>query len=357
MEAEPLQLRARNRGGLTAGDAPAQGGEVSAPLGQEPAVQVVPVAGGGAGRPARHYGQRPGVGRIGLVQLFQLVGQIGKGEVVGGPFQHRPVERAHRLLQFHESGHHLVLQHLGVGGDPHGDLPAGAGPGQRRRRGQIGQGLAGAGGGFDKAVRSLGQRVRHLAGHLLLLGPVVPVVATGRPHSAGGGRWSMIASRLRLVIAVRWAHQHPVFGQRGRRLGRVERAGKARRFSGRWQRGQRRRQRRGLGRRRGQQICPGVAGPMQQPALQVAVGPVGVQEIQQFQHHSGRGLGVGQGPVAGLRRRDSQMPAQVVQGEAGGRGAAVGVGGDRPSRAGEGQQGQLQAVEPGSASSRTRRPR
>ena len=321
VEAEPLQIRARRRRRLAARDAPAQGSEVAASLGQEPAAQVVPVARGGAGRPARHHGQRPSAGRVCLVQFFQLIGQIRQGEVVGGPFEHGPVERTQRLLQFHEGAHHLVLQHLGVGGYRHGGGPGWAGPGQRHRGGQIGQGLAGAGGGLYEGGAPFGQRGRHLAGHLLLL----------RPVAAAGP-----------------ADQRPARGQRRRRLSGVERPKEARQLSARWRRSQRRRQGRGLGQRRGQQPGPGVAGPVQQPALQVAVGPVGVQELQQLHHHRSGGLGVGQGPMAGLGRRDSQLRTQVVQGESSGWRGAVGVGLDRLPRAGEGQQSQLHAVEAGS---------
>ena len=322
MEAEPLQIRSRYVRGFAAGDAPAQSSEVAAPLGQEPAAQVVPVARGGAGRPARHHGQRPGIGRVRLVEFFQLVGQIRQGQVVGSPFEHGPVERPQRLLQLHEGAHHLVLQHLGVGGYGHGRGPGWTGSGQRRRGRQIGQGLAGPGGGLNEAGAPFGQRGRHLAGHLLLLGPV-----------AAAGR----------------AHQRPARGQRRHRLSGVERPGEARQFSGRWRRGQRRRQGRGLGWRRGQQPGPGVVGSVQQPALQVAVGPVGVQELQQLHHHRSGGLGVGQGPMAGLGRRDSQLRTQVVQREASGWRGAVGVGLDRLPRAGEGQQSQLHAVEAGAA--------
>ena len=143
--------------------------------------QIVPVPRRRLGHPAEHHGQRERLVwaepiRV-LGQSVQLSGQGLQVDVVAAALQQHRLERLQLVGQLLESGHDLVLQHLGVGGNDHG---AAAGPGVLDGWQQVGESLASAGRRLDQPSASGAQRVCDLTGHFHLL-------ATGSAGSAHQG--------------------------------------------------------------------------------------------------------------------------------------------------------------------------
>ena len=169
------------------GPKPVHGG---VPSSQPTVAKVVPLPGGGLRGPTQHH--RQGQAEMMVRQMIrclvreervvsnptrfegiephQLFCQGLYRQVVAEPFQDRPPDRRQSVGDVAQGQAHLVLECLGVGGDENLGVPGG---GQASGRNQVGQRLAGAGGGLHHQVLGPGEAGGHLQGHLLLRRPML----------------------------------------------------------------------------------------------------------------------------------------------------------------------------------------